>query len=107
MTEAGTGPMGALEVASLHGAYFLGAQDDLGSITVGKLADLIVLNSNPLDDIRNTTDMRYVMQGGVVYDADSLDEVWPVAKPYGERWWVDPTGWLADDRPVNYWENNR
>jgi Tol biopolymer transport system component len=107
MTEAGTGPMGALEVASLHGAYFLGAQDDLGSITVGKLADLIVLNSNPLDDIRNTADMRYVVQGGVVYDANSLDEVWPTARRYGERWWVDPTGWLSDDKPVNYWDSNR
>lgn len=107
MVESAMGPMGALEVASLHGAYFLGAEQDLGSIEVGKLADLIVLNSNPLDDIRNTTDMRYVIQGGIVYDADSLDEVWPMAKPYGNRWWVDPTGWLDDDRPVDYWNRSR
>ncbi len=101
MAASATGPLGALEVATVQGVRFLGAEDDLGSIAVGKLADLVVLNSNPLDDIRNTTDIRYVVQGGVVYDGDTLDEVWPKPKPYGERWWVDPAGWLSDDRPVN------
>ncbi len=104
MAASAMGPLGALEVATVQGARFLGAEEDLGSIAVGKLADLVVLNSNPLDDIRNTTDIRYVVQGGVVYDGDTLDEVWPKAKPYGERWWVDPTGWLSDDRPVDYWD---
>ncbi len=54
-----------------------------------------------------TTDEGSWMSVGVVYDADSLDEVWPEAKPYEERWWVDPTGWLTDDRPVGYWDRNR
>jgi Tol biopolymer transport system component len=107
MAASAMGPMGALEVASLHGARFLGAERDLGSIEVGKLADLIVLNSNPLDDIRNTTDIRYVVQGGVVYDGNTLDEIWPEPGAYGERWWVDPTGWLSDDRPVGTWDGNR
>lgn len=104
MTESATGPMGALEVATIHGARFLGADRDIGSIEVGKLADLVVLGSNPLDDIRNTTDIRYVVQGGVVRDGMTLDEVWPVARPYGERWWTDPAMWAETDRPVGAWD---
>ncbi|MDH3224800.1 MAG: amidohydrolase family protein, partial [Gemmatimonadota bacterium] len=107
MAASATGPMGALEVASLHGARFLGAEQDLGSIEVGKLADLIVLNSNPLDDIRNTTDIQYVVQGGIVRDGMSLDEVWPTQTPYGEHWWVNPDAWLMDDRPVDIWDRGR
>ncbi len=89
MGASALGPMGALEVASLHGAHFLGADRDLGSLEVGKLADLMVLNANPLDDIRNTVDMQYVMKGGKLYDAMSLDEIWPEAIPFGPYYWVN------------------
>jgi hypothetical protein len=103
MAEA-LGTMGALEVASVHGAHFLGLSEDLGSIETGKLGDLIVLNSNPLDDIRNTADIRYVMKGGRLYDGDTLDEVWPDARPYGDHFWVDDAMLRSDDRPVDYWK---
>lgn len=99
------GPMGALELASKHGAYFLGASEDLGTIAEGKLADVIVLNSNPLDDIRNTLDMRWVMKEGRLYDAETLDEVWPRARPYGPRPWVNPDALRNDVRGSTYWEN--
>jgi Tol biopolymer transport system component len=89
MGASALGNMGALEVASLHGARFLGADKDLGSIEVGKLADMMVLNSNPLDNIKNTLDMKYVMKGGKLYDAMSLDEIWPKAVPFGPYYWVN------------------
>ena len=89
MGASALGNHAALEVASLHGARFLGADKDLGSIEVGKLADLMVLNSNPLDNIRNTIDARYVMKGGHLYDAMSLDEIWPKAIPFGPYYWVN------------------
>lgn len=107
MVESASDPMTALEVASLHGAVFLGAEQDIGTIEAGKLADLLVLNSNPLDDIRNTTDILYVVQGGIVRDGATLDEVWPVQAPYGEHWWVNPDAWRMDDRPVDYWDRRR
>jgi len=91
MIASALGNHGALEVASLHGARFLGADKDLGSLKVGKLADLIVLDRNPLQDIRATTDARLVMKGGVLYDAMSLDQLWPRAVPFG------PTYWVSDD----------
>jgi cytosine/adenosine deaminase-related metal-dependent hydrolase len=94
----------ALEVASLHGARFLGMEQDLGSIAVGKLADIVVLNSDPLRDIRNTADIRYVMKGGVLYDANSMDEVWPRARPFGDYYWVTPEAFRSDDRPIDVWD---
>jgi len=95
------GPMGALELASNGGAYFLGAEQDVGSLAVGKLADLMILNSNPLDNIRNTADIQSVMKGGVLYDAMTLDEIWPRQRPYGARPWVYEEVWRSGPRPVN------
>ena len=107
ITAEGTGPMGALEVASRHGAHFLGMEQDLGSIEVGNLADLVVLNSNPLDDIRNTTDIRYVMKGGRLWEANTMNEIWPEERPFGDYYWIDPEMLRSDDRPVSYWDRRR
>jgi adenine deaminase len=89
MGASALGNHGALEVATRHGARFLGADKDLGSLEVGKLADLIVLNGNPLQNIRATADAMYVMKSGVLYDAMSLDQLWPRAVPFGPNYWVD------------------
>jgi Tol biopolymer transport system component len=107
MAASALGPLGALRVASLDGAYFLGADQDLGSIEVGKLADLLVLDANPLDDIRNTANMQYVMKGGILYDANTLDEVWPTNTPFGPYYWVDEDALRSDDRGVDWWNRNR
>jgi len=100
MVATAMSPMGTLEVATMHGARYLGMQQDIGSIEVGKLADLVVLNTNPLDDIRNTADIRFVMKAGTLYEADTLDEVWPTARPYGPYPWIDADMLQDDDRPV-------
>jgi imidazolonepropionase-like amidohydrolase len=94
------GPKGALHIATADGAYILGASDDLGSLEAGKLAYLIVLYSNPLDDIENTLDMIYVMKGGVLHDADTLDEIWPDVRPFGEHFWVDEESLQTNDKPL-------
>jgi imidazolonepropionase-like amidohydrolase len=94
----------ALKVASLHGAHFLGIDRDVGSLETGKLADLIVLDSNPLEAIERTTDILYVMKGGVLYNADTLDEEWPRARPFGAYPWRNPDIFRTDDRPVEYWD---
>jgi imidazolonepropionase-like amidohydrolase len=72
--------MEALQAGTIMGAEALGLQKDLGSLEVGKIADLIVLNKNPLDDIHNSREIRYVMKDGILYDGDTLDEIWPEKK---------------------------
>ena len=92
--------METLEVATMHGARFLGLQEDIGSIEVGKVADLVVLNTNPIYNIYNTADIRFVMKAGALHQADTLDEVWPTPRPYGPYPWVDAGMLRNDDRPV-------
>ena len=104
MGASALGPMGALEVASLHGARFLGAERDLGSLEVGKLADLMVLNANPLDDIHNTVDIRWVMKGGKLFDAMSLDEIWPEQVPFGPYYWVNDDQLQQNVKGVDTWD---
>jgi len=96
--------MEALESASLHGAHFLGMEKEIGSIAVGKLADLMVLNSNPLDNIRNTADIRFVMKAGKLYNASTLEEMWPRQRPYGIRPWALEDVVRRDARADSYWD---
>lgn len=70
----------ALKVATLSGAEALGLQKDLGSLEPGKIADLIVLEKNPLNDIHNTLSIDYVMKDGILYDGNTLNTMWPIKK---------------------------
>ena len=62
------------------------------ALEAGKLADLQVLGSNPLDDLENTVDIEYVMKNGRLYEAATLDEVWPRQRELPTQWWwrVEP-----------------
>ncbi len=71
----GMTPMEALRVATINGATYLGLDHEIGSLEVGKLADLIVLEENPLDDLRNSEHIRWTMINGRLFDARTLDEV--------------------------------
>jgi hypothetical protein len=87
MQSGGLTTFETLRAATIHGADAIGLAKDLGSLEVGKLADLQVLDRNPLTDIHNTNSIRYVMKNGRLYDGNTLDEVWPRAKPLPPQWW--------------------
>ena len=71
----------ALRIATRGGAEGLGLQNELGSIETGMLADILVLDANPLEDIRNSNTIRYVMKNGELFQGDDLAMVWPEARP--------------------------
>ena len=73
LVKAGLTPMEALRTATVNPARFLKAEDSLGTIEPGKLADLVLLDANPLDDIKNTTRIRAVVVNGRYLDRGALD----------------------------------
>ena len=73
--QGGMTSMEALRSATLSGAQYLGLDAELGSLEGGKLADLIVLDSNPLEDLRNTDTTRMVMANGRLFDAVTMNEI--------------------------------
>lgn len=86
LQSGGLTPHEALRVATVFGAEAIGLQKDLGSLDVGKLADLIVLDQNPLRDIRHTNTVRFVMKNGELFDGDTLDQIWPKQKKLDLKW---------------------
>ena len=64
MVQAGLTPMQVIQTASKNAAEYLGVSKDFGTLEKGKVADLIVLDKNPLDDIRNTRTIHAVYLGG-------------------------------------------
>jgi imidazolonepropionase-like amidohydrolase len=75
LVQGGMTPMQALQTATIGGARYLGLDGDLGSLEVGKLADLVVFEADPLSDIRNSEQIGMVMVNGRLYDARTMDRI--------------------------------
>ncbi len=92
MNSGGMSNHDTLRVATIFGAEAIGLARDIGSVEPGKLADLVVMDKNPLADIRNTDSIKYVMKNGVLYDADTLDQQLPMPKKLDKQYWwnLDP-----------------
>ncbi|MFK7749007.1 MAG: amidohydrolase family protein [Kordia sp.] len=91
MEQGGMSPMEALKTATINPAEYIGAGNDIGSLKVGKLADLIIMDKNPLDNIRNTESITHTMINGRLYDTDTMNEI----------------GNESKERSQFYWENNK
>jgi imidazolonepropionase-like amidohydrolase len=75
MAQGGMTPLEALRTATLNPATSLGLDNWIGSLQPGKLADLIILDKNPLESIYNTESVHYTMINGRLYDAETMNEV--------------------------------
>ena len=87
LAAGGLAPMEVLTAATRHGAEIIGVQEDLGTVSPGKLADLVLLAEDPRSDTRNTNSLRYVVKNGELFDAATMDQLWPEQKPLPEMWW--------------------
>jgi hypothetical protein len=73
--QGGMTPLEVIRAGTLNGAHYLGMDHELGSLEAGKLADLVVLDRSPLENIHNTEFVRYVMVNGHLFDVESMNEV--------------------------------
>jgi len=102
MASGGLTPHEALRVATIFGAEAIGFQKELGSLEAGKLADLVVLDGDPLKDLRNTNTIRYVMKNGELFEGNTLDQIWPKQKKLELKWMGggDPIEGTIDPAPA-------
>jgi imidazolonepropionase-like amidohydrolase len=73
--KSGLDPLLVLQAATINPARVLGLDDELGSVDTGKLADLVLLDSNPLENIRNTRSIRAVIADGRLFRRDDLNRI--------------------------------
>ncbi len=83
IAHGGMKPHAALKVATINGAEYLGMDSEIGSLETGKLADFVVLDKNPLEKIEHTNSVRTTIVNGFVYDAQTMNQVWPTQAPRG------------------------
>jgi imidazolonepropionase-like amidohydrolase len=87
LQQGGMTSLEAIRCATISGAWALGMDKELGSIEKGKLADLIVLDRNPLENIRNTESISMVMVNGRLYDGKTLNQIGNHPKERGKLYW--------------------
>jgi hypothetical protein len=87
LAQGGMKPIDVLRAATINGAAYLGMEDQIGSLKAGKLADLIVLDKNPLDNIQNSNSVVNTMINGRLYDASNLNEIGNYNRPRTKFYW--------------------
>lgn len=83
----GMSTMEALKAATINGAQYIGMGEEIGSLEKGKLADLIVLEKNPLEDISNSNSVIYTMVNGRLFEAETMNEIGNHPKERGSFYW--------------------
>jgi len=91
LAQGGMSNLDVLKTATINSANYIGAGKDIGSLEKGKLADLIVLDKNPLEDIKNSNSIKYTMANGRLYDTENMNEI----------------GNNSKNRKKFYWENSK
>ena len=87
LAQGGMTPLEALKCATINPAKSLGFDTYIGSLQPGKLADLLIMDKNPLDDIHNTESLHYTMINGRLYDCETMDEIGNADNKRGKFYW--------------------
>jgi len=99
LTQGGMSNFEALRSATLRGAWYLGLDGWIGSLEPGKLADIVVLDGNPLEEIEQSNTVRYVVKNGEVFDGDTMDRIWPTPRPRPPFTWEALGEMVAPEPP--------
>ena len=87
LAQGGMSPLESIRCATVNGAYYIGMEKDLGKIQTGMLADFLVLEKNPLENIRNSESIQFTIANGRVYNAETMQELGPGAKSKKPFYW--------------------
>ncbi len=102
IASGGMTPIEALKCATVNGSHIVGRPDEIGTIEPGKLADLIVFDRSPLDDIHNTSTIHWVMKNGELFEGDTLNQVWPDQKKLAPLWFWNDYDVPKSGAPLSY-----
>jgi hypothetical protein len=86
LVQGGFSPLEAIQCATINGAKYHGIDKDLGTLEVGKLADLVILEKDPTTNIKNTRTIKYVMKNGVLYNGMDASRLYPEPKEKGKMY---------------------
>ncbi|UWX53717.1 amidohydrolase family protein [Maribacter litopenaei] len=75
MVNAGISPLDALKTSAYNGAHFLKKENDYGNLETGKVADIVLLNENPLENIKNTQAIFMVVKQGRLHEQEALEQI--------------------------------
>jgi Tol biopolymer transport system component len=87
--SGGATPHEVLKAGTILSSEVIGRAGEIGSLEPGKFADLVIFDADPLQDIKNLRSIKQVMKDGRLYNADTLDEVWPRERPLAPLWFWD------------------
>jgi Tol biopolymer transport system component len=102
LASGGMTPLEVLRCATLNGSKIIGRPQDLGSIEPGKLADLVIMDKNPLEDIHNSNTIHWVMKNGELFEGDTLNQVWPEEKKLEPLWFWNNYDVPQAGEPLSY-----
>lgn len=112
--QGGFTPWEALRTATIYGAWYVGLDDDIGSIETGKLADLVVIDGNPLEDLRRSEYVDYTMINGRLYDVTTMNQIAPdrvERRPFffelegGDVIFPETRSWLNEEQRSMGWRH--
>jgi len=102
IASGGMTPMEALKCATVNGSKIIGRPDEIGTLEPGKLADLIIFDKSPLDDIHNSNTIHWVMKNGELFEGDTLNQVWPEQKKLEPLWFWNNYDVPKAGEPLSY-----
>ena len=102
--QGGMSNLEALKAATINGAEYIGIGDELGTLEVGKLADLIILDKNPLENIRHSNTVTHTMINGRLYDVTTMNEIGNYKTPRTKFYWEN--GKYNQGVPFNFDTNS-